>query len=101
MYSQRYGTPPIVHATGGLVDTVTHCTSETLANGTATGFQFQPFDRRSLLDVIAMANQIYRERQWYCSLQQNGMERDFGWEVGAKAYHKLYERLAAAKGLLL
>src|SRR5439155_26993745 len=40
MYSQRYGTPPIVHATGGLVDSVVDCTSQTLAHGTATGFKF-------------------------------------------------------------
>src|SRR5205085_8600106 len=40
MYSQRYGTPPIVHATGGLVDSVVDCTPPTVADGTATGFKF-------------------------------------------------------------
>lgn len=101
MYSQRYGTPPVVHATGGLVDTVIHCTPETLANGTATGFQFQPFDRRSMLAAITMANQAYQAGRWYRSLQQSGMARDFGWEAGARAYHRLYERLATARCVVI
>src|SRR5438105_9935622 len=40
MYSQRYGTPPIVHSTGGLADSVVDCASHTLSDGTATGFKF-------------------------------------------------------------
>ena len=46
MYSQRYGTVPIVHATGGLKDTVADCTPERLADGTASGFAFTTFDAR-------------------------------------------------------
>ncbi|MGE3779240.1 MAG: glycogen synthase GlgA [Pirellulaceae bacterium] len=90
MYSQRYGTPPVVHATGGLADTVTHCNPETLSAGTATGFQFQFFNRRSLLDAIAAASSSYRNRRVFRSLQQNGMRRDFGWQSGARAYCELY-----------
>ena len=89
MYSQRYGTPPIVHAAGGLVDTVTHCIPEKLSAGTATGFQFQPFNRKGLLDAITTANSTYRNHQFYRSLQKNGMRRDFGWQSGARAYGKL------------
>jgi glycogen synthase len=87
--SQRYGTPPIVHAAGGLVDTVTHCIPEKLSAGTATGFQFQPFNRKGLLDAITTANSTYRNHQFYRSLQKNGMRRDFGWQSGARAYGKL------------
>ena len=93
MYSQRYGTPPIVHATGGLGDSVTHCTAETLAAGTATGFQFQPFDAASLLDALRMAARLYEDRRRYRSVQRSGMGRDFGWEAGAKSYAQLYGRL--------
>ena len=46
MYSQRYGTPPIVHATGGLADSVVNCTPDTLAEGIASGFVFGTADAR-------------------------------------------------------
>ena len=96
MYSQRYGTPPIVHATGGLVDTVTPFTPETLADGTATGFAFNEFDRNRLLAAAKMAHRIYSDRRRYHCLQLNGMARDLGWTTSAQRYAQLYRRLAAA-----
>ena len=50
LYSQRYGTPPVVHATGGLIDTVVNCTKASLARGTASGFVFNSMDEPSLME---------------------------------------------------
>lgn len=96
MYSQRYGTPPIVHATGGLVDTVTPFTPETLADGTATGFAFNEFDRKHLLAAAKTAHRLYCDHRCYRRLQLNGMARDLGWTTSAQRYAQLYRRLAAA-----
>jgi starch synthase len=96
MYSQRYGTPPIVHATGGLADTVTPCTPETLAEGTATGFAFSRFDREHLLATLRAAYGLYAHHDRYRRLQLNGMARDFGWDISARRYAQLYEQLTAA-----
>ncbi|MBX9944119.1 MAG: glycogen synthase GlgA [Reyranella sp.] len=96
MYSQRYGTPPIVHATGGLADTVTPCTPETLAEGTATGFAFSRFDREHLLATLRAAHGLYAHHDRYRRLQLNGMARDFGWDISARRYAQLYEQLTAA-----
>ena len=61
MYSQRYGTPPIVHATGGLVDSVVDCTPQSLAAGTATGFKFFAPKPEALKSAIARCVAAYRD----------------------------------------
>jgi starch synthase len=93
MYSQRYGTPPIVHATGGLKDTVTDCTVGTLAQEAATGFVFETADAEGLLDAVQRAAVAYRDSTIWRALQRNGMARDFSWEKSAEAYLKIYENL--------
>ncbi|SEG17008.1 glycogen synthase GlgA [Nitrosomonas ureae] len=93
MYSQRYGTPPIVHATGGLLDTVVDCTPVTLANHTASGFVFYPMTEASLLDTIKRAVLAYHNKKIWQSLQKNGMAKDFSWNASAMAYQELYRRL--------
>ena len=55
LYSLKYGTVPIVRATGGLVDTVTNTTDETLANGTATGFSFHDYSAFALSETLRRA----------------------------------------------
>ncbi len=94
MYSQRYGTPPIVHATGGLDDSVVDCTAQTLAAGTATGFKFSPPSAAALMAAIARCAAAYRDPPVWRALQRNGMARDFGWNASAQAYAAIYERLA-------
>jgi starch synthase len=90
MYSQRYGTPPIVHATGGLVDSVVDCTPATMTSGTATGFMFDAPSVGSLLGAIGRCVAAFRQRATWQALQRNGMARDFGWDRAAKEYAMLY-----------
>ena len=94
MYSQRYGTPPVVHATGGLADTVVDCNETTLAQGTASGFVFDgDMDEEALLDAAQRAVAAYNDKKIWRALQRNGMGRDFGWDRSAAAYRDIYQRL--------
>jgi len=93
MYSQRYGTPPLVHATGGLLDTVVDYTSATLADGSASGFLFHPMTADSLLNTIKRAATAYHQKKIWRQLQKNGMARDFSWHASATAYRELYSSL--------
>jgi starch synthase len=97
MYSQRYGTPPIVRATGGLADSVTDCSAETLAAGTATGFTFAEASGTALLEAAGRAVRSYHDPGTWRALQRNGMARDFGWDASAREYALLYHRLAGAR----
>jgi starch synthase len=93
MYSQRYGTPPIVHATGGLLDSVVDCTSQTLADGTATGFMFFAPTAEALIGAIERCVAAFRDATVWRALQRNGMARDFGWGAAAREYAAVYTRL--------
>jgi starch synthase len=95
MYSQRYGTPPIVNPTGGLIDTVTDCTDANLANGSATGFVVEgPLHADSLLNACRRATTVWHDKKAWRALQKNGMTRDFSWAHSAAAYLEIYARLA-------
>jgi starch synthase len=94
MYSQRYGTPPIVRATGGLADTVVDCTAATLADGSASGFVFQQPSATALLAAVERAARVWRDGPAWRALQRNGMAKDFGWETSARRYAAIYARLA-------
>jgi starch synthase len=94
MYSQRYGTPPVVRATGGLVDSVVDCTPESIAAGTATGFVFSLATALALLDTVERAVAAYRDSPTWRALQLNGMGRDFSWKSSAEQYAEIYARIA-------
>ena len=94
MYSQRYGTPPIVHAVGGLADSVVSLTPRSNMDRRATGLAFSPFDRRYLLAAIEAACEAFRDGQSYSQLQLAGMARSFGWAASARRYESLYRQLA-------
>jgi starch synthase len=94
MYSQRYGTPPIVRATGGLADTVADCTPAALATGSASGFVFREPSAQALLAAVERAAGAWHDGATWRALQRNGMARDFGWERSARRYAAIYERLA-------
>ena len=90
MYSQRYGTPPIVHATGGLVDSVVDCSVATLRDGIASGFAFEGMTVKSLYVTIQRAVALYRDKIKWEALCKNCMAKDFNWQSSAKAYRAIY-----------
>jgi len=92
MYSQRYGTIPIVCRTGGLADSVTDYSPATLAAGTATGFSFAVPSADALLDAVLRAIDAYRSHGTWLSLQRNAMARDFGWDASAAQYVEVYRQ---------
>ncbi len=94
MYSQRYGTPPLVHATGGLIDTVVDCTPSTLSDGSATGFVFHPMTAEQLFGTIQRAVKVFQDNATWRILQQNGMAKDFSWHSSATAYQRIYRMFA-------
>ncbi|MDN5934847.1 MAG: glycogen synthase GlgA [Nitrosospira sp.] len=90
MYSQRYGTPPLVHATGGLIDTVVDCTPATLADGTASGFLFHDMTPENFLSAIRRVTLAYHDKTAWRRLMKNGMANDFSWRSSATAYRNVY-----------
>jgi len=93
MYAMTYGAPPLVHRTGGLADTVTDCTAQTLANKTATGFSFDELTPEQLLKALQRAIACYGQKKEWRALQRNGMRRDFSWGKAAAQYVAVYRAL--------
>jgi starch synthase len=91
MYSLKYGTVPIVRATGGLDDSVQQWNP---ASGTGTGFKFSAYSGAALLGSIREALQAFNDKAVWRKLMLNGMSKDFSWTASAKEYVKIYERLA-------
>jgi starch synthase len=97
MYSQRYGTPPIVRRTGGLADTVVDCMPVTLADGTASGFVFEQASPEALFAALERAVAAFGDPATWQALQRNGMARDFGWGRAAARYAELYARVISTR----
>jgi starch synthase len=94
LYSMRYGTPPVVRATGGLADTVVDTTPATLADGTATGFRFAAYSGEALFEAIQRALTLFRDdKEGFLKVVRNGMRQDWSWDRSAAEYEKLYQRL--------
>ncbi|MGA7633488.1 MAG: glycogen synthase GlgA [Terriglobales bacterium] len=89
MYSLKYGTVPIVRATGGLDDTIEPWDART---GKGTGFKFSEYNGEALLLTIKHALLAYRDPSSWQTLMRNGMTRDFSWGASAREYGKVYER---------
>ncbi|HSG21923.1 MAG TPA: glycosyltransferase, partial [Azonexus sp.] len=96
MYSLRYGTPPIVRATGGLADTVINVSAATLADKTANGFVIEEATPHALWLALELATRCWHDRKLWLRIQQNGMRRDFSWEHAANEYIALYRDAIAA-----
>jgi starch synthase len=86
MYSQRYGTPPVARATGGLRDSI--------ADG-ESGFLFERAESGALLEAMRRAVSAYRDAPRWRAIQRAAMARDFSWESAARRYADLYLRLAS------
>lgn len=84
IYSLRYGTLPVVRATGGLDDTIDE----------DTGFKFQAYSGRALLQAVREALKAYRDRERWQIMMITAMERDFSWTASAAQYSALYEKLS-------
>lgn len=89
LYSMRYGTIPIVRATGGLKDTVIPYDA---ATGEGTGFVFQEPTAEALLHAVQAALATFANRTAWQQLIRQAMAQDFSWERSAKQYLALYQR---------
>ncbi len=83
IYSLKYGTPPIVRATGGLDDTI----EET------TGFKFGEYSPQALLNTTRWALECWKDRDAWIDRMQLGMAKDFSWDRSAATYGALYEHV--------
>jgi starch synthase len=89
IYSLKYGTVPVVRATGGLDDTIEAFDPET---GQGTGFKFQPYDPDALVGSLHEALAVFRsDPDTWRQIQVNGMAKDFSWQASAIEYARLYE----------
>ncbi len=89
LYAMRYGAPPVVRATGGLIDTVDQYEATTPATG--TGFKFEDATALALANTIGWACATYYDRpDDYRLLQRNGMAQDFSWGSSAAGYLDVY-----------
>ena len=91
MYSMRYGTVPVVRATGGLDDTVEQFDR---ARGTGSGFKFHEYSPAALLGSIYEALRAYGEPPVWRQIQLNGMRQDNSWQAAARKYIEVYRRVA-------
>jgi starch synthase len=90
MYSMRYGTVPVVRATGGLDDTVEQFNPLT---GDGTGFKFEHYSAQALIDKIREALYWYTQAPAWRKIQQNGMRVDNSWQAAARKYVSVYQAL--------
>jgi len=81
MQAQRYGTPPIAHATGGLADTV---------EDGVTGFLFSHFSAEALLVACRRARDVFDDKTKLTKMRRAAMSQRFGWDAPATEYARLY-----------
>jgi len=94
IYSLKYGTVPVVRATGGLDDTIEPYDVRT---GKGTGFKFHEYTPEALLTSVQAALALYAKPQEWRKLMLNGMARDFSWKVAAREYLKIFEKLRSQR----
>jgi len=97
MYSLRYGTIPVVHATGGLDNSVTDVM---VHPNSGTGFKFYNYEPRAFLRAIKSALDLIKDPDEWVEIQRRAMAQDFSWDRSAKQYMDVYERVLASKKAL-
>jgi len=90
LYAMRYGSLPVVRRTGGLADTVIDASDREYG----CGFVFEKAETGDFLETLGRVRQWYGNPDWWRGLQQNAMQKDYSWQVGARSYHDLYRTLA-------
>jgi starch synthase len=90
MFSQKYGTIPIVRAIGGLKDTVLDYDQY---RRSGTGFVFHPYEPQALLETIDRALHVFANRRTWAALRRRAMSMDFSWDRSAQEYGRIYEQL--------
>jgi starch synthase len=90
MYSLKYGTIPIVRATGGLEDTIREFDP---ATGRGNGFKFKAYTSRALLSCVRKAVALYKKPDLWAILMRNAMRDDFSWDTAARKYLRLYTKV--------
>jgi len=95
IYSLKYGTVPIVRATGGLDDTVEPFDLE---HGTGTGFKFAEYSGTAMMNAIRQALHHCTDERIWKRIQLNGMAKDFSWKAPAAEYSKVYEAALTVRG---
>jgi starch synthase len=88
IYSLKYGTVPVVHAIGGLDDTIEEWNP---AAQSGTGFKFYPYDAAAFTNALDQAFAAFTDKAAWQTLQRNGMLKDFSWREPAGEYLRLYE----------
>jgi len=94
IYSLKYGTVPVVRATGGLDDTIE---AYDVRSGKGTGFKFHEYTPEALLTSVQAALALHAKPKEWRKLMLNGMARDFSWIVSAREYLKVYDKVRAAR----
>ncbi len=95
MYSLRYGTVPVVRATGGLADTVEEFDP---ATGRGTGFRFEAYEPRALMDAVGRALDAFARPAAWRRLVRAGMRQNHSWDVSAREYVKVYSQAVRGRG---
>ena len=92
MYALKYGTVPVVRATGGLNDTITRFDAKT---GEGNGFKFRPYTAKAFLKSIKQAVDLFdRDSKAWKKLIENGMKADFSWNRSAEKYREIYRSIS-------
>lgn len=92
MYSLKYGTVPIVRATGGLDDTIKEFDPET---GKGNGFKFSAYSSAELIKAVKRARYLYRNKLLWAKLVKNAVKEDFSWQKSARKYEEVYRKALA------